>query len=317
MNSTRNKHGIFCLTILLVFGSLIIYAEAQSGLDLDLESRRVPWSQLSFHAKNLWVEVSTEIQLRHLPASELNAVLPASPKGDPVKPLTSQVNEITIDTIIDPRFRSPVKIYNRIWFNPTDASTLGRIRLRRGEDDFKKMYRFTRQGVFRLQIEPKDRKEAALPPENWTHKNNNFYTYDPARLGCTVITERSLPIYILSASDLSMIGSEVSLCAFGKRQLHHVKLRMEGKNRLKVEYLRKSRGKTVRIAREIEALKISLSAEPMESDLDEVENFSFMGLHRDITVYIDPAEFIPILVTGIISGVGKVELNLRESRLKN
>jgi hypothetical protein len=42
-----------------------------------------------------------------------------------------------------------------------------------------------------------------------------------------------------------------------------------------------------------------------------------MGLHRDITVYIDPAEFIPILVTGIISGVGKVELNLRESRLKN
>ncbi|MEJ2731378.1 MAG: hypothetical protein P8185_23190, partial [Deltaproteobacteria bacterium] len=78
MNLTRNKPGFFCLTILLGFLALISPAVAQSDFHLDLKPRRVSWSQLSFHAKNFWVEVSTEIQIRYLQASELDALLLAS-----------------------------------------------------------------------------------------------------------------------------------------------------------------------------------------------------------------------------------------------
>jgi len=240
-----------------------------------------------------------------------------SPKGAPIRPVTPQVSQMTINTTIDPKFRSPVNIYNRIWFNPTDAFALGRVRLRRGEDEFKKMYRFTNQGVFRHQIEPKDRKEALLAPENWTNANDNFYAYDPERLGCSGVTERSLPIYILSATDISKIGNPVSLCVFGKRQLHHVQLRVEGKHRLKADYFEKSQGNKVRIEKEVEALKIAIEAEPMESDLIDPENFSFLGFQKDIAIYIDPATHLPLLASGIISGVGKVDLTLHEAQLKS
>ena len=78
--------------------------------------------------------------MKSLPASDLDAVLLASPKGIPVKPQTSQATEMTINTTIAARLHPPVKILNRIWFNPKDGTALGRIRLRRGEDDFKKIH---------------------------------------------------------------------------------------------------------------------------------------------------------------------------------
>lgn len=316
MDFKKNNLAVFGLMILMCFGSLEDAARAQSGDHLKLDPARITWSNLSFHAKNFWVEVSTDVQLRTLEASELVKVLPASNRGDPIKPLTAEAAEMTIQTTIDPNFRSAVSIFNRIWFNPTDASALGRIRLRRGEDDFKKMYRFTRQGVFRHQIEPKDKKEALLAPENWSHENDNFYAYDPARLGCAGITERSVPIYILSVADLSQIDKPISLCAFGKRQLHHVQLRKEGKQRIKANYFEGPPGKGVRIEKEVEALKIAIDAEPMESELTESENFSFLGFHRDIAIYIDPASRLLLKASGIISGVGKVDLTLHEVQLK-
>jgi len=316
MGFKKNNGTAFGLMILLCLASLDIAAQAQTGIALKLDPARISWSDLSFHAKNFWVEVSTDVRLRSLAASELDNVLPAASEGEPIKPLTAEAAEMTIHTTIDSSFRSPVSIYNRIWFNPTDASALGRIRLRRGEDDFKKMVRFTRQGVFRHQIEPKDKKEALLAPENWTRENNNFYAYDPARLGCAGITERSLPIYILAAADLSQMDRPISLCVFGKRQLHHVRLRTEGKQRVKVDYFEKSQGKNVRIEKEVEALKIAMDAEPMESELPEPENFSFLGFHKDIAIYIDSTSRLPLKVGGIISGVGKVELTLHEAQLK-
>ena len=141
-------------------------AGAQPISHLKLDTHRVPWSHMSFHAKNFWVEVSTDIQIKSLRTSDLDAVLLASPEGIPIKPQTSQVTEMTINTTIDPRFRSPVKIHNRIWFNPTDASALGRIRLRRGEDDFKKMYRFTDRAFFGIGLNRKTKRKPGWNPIN-------------------------------------------------------------------------------------------------------------------------------------------------------
>jgi hypothetical protein len=313
---TRNRPGVFCLTILLGFLVPISSAQAQSSSQLNLDAGRVRWTDLSFHAKNFWVEVSTDIQLRSLRAADLDAVLLKSPKGNPIKPVTQEPAQITIQTTLDPRFRSPVNIYNRIWFNPTDGSALGRIRLRRGEDDFKKMYRFTDRGVFRHRIEPRGKKETSLAPEKWTDIKDSFYPYDTDRLGCFGVTERSLLIYILSAADIAKFSNPLSLCVFGKRQLHHVQLRVEGKHLIKADYFERSPGNRVRIAKEVKVFKIILNSEPMESNLAESENFSFLGLQKDIAIYIDPASRLPLRASGIISGVGKVALMLHEVQFK-
>jgi hypothetical protein len=316
MNLTRNNLGVFCLAILLVFWPLKSFAETQSDFHLDLEPQRAPWSQLSFHAKNFWVEVSTDIQLRSLAVSELNAVLLPSPQGVPVRPQTSQVSELTINTIIDPRFRSPVKIDNRIWFDPTNASALGRIRLRRGEDDFKKMYRFTEQGVFRSRIEPGDEKEAILEPDKWTDIKDTFYPYDARQLKCSVVSERSLLIYLLSAAPISKFKDPISLCVWGKRQLHRIQLRNDGTVYLKINYIKKKQQVETRIAGTAKALKFTITAQPLGSQSEDTENFSFLGFHKDIAIYVDPSMALPIQANGIIPTVGKADLVLKEMRLR-
>jgi hypothetical protein len=316
-NLTQNHLGVFCLTILLGFLALISSAEAQTGFHLNLEPQRVPWSQLSFHAKNFWVEVTTEIQIKYLRASELDAVLPATPQGIPIKPKKSQAAELDINTIIDPRFRSPVKIHNRTWFNPTDGSALGRLRLRRGEDDFKKMYRFTEQGVFRHRIEPNGKKEALQAPEKWTDIKDSFYPYERARLGCASVSERSLLIYILSAAAASKFDTPLTLCVFGKRQLHRVKLQKSGIHSIAVDYIEKTKKSVIQQKISIKALKIDIQARPIESDLKVAENFSFLGFHKDISIYINQTSHLPIQASGIIPTVGMTHLKLRECRTQS
>lgn len=297
-------------------GALSSPAWAASMSNLQLDANRIPWDQLSFHAKNFWVELSTDIQLTSAPAGEIEAALLATPQGIPIEATSPDAYQMTIRTTLDPAFRSPVKLDNQIWFNPADAAALGRIRLRRGEDDFKKIYRFTRQGVFRQRTEPQNKKEASRPPQNWTDIKESFYPYDPARLGCPAVSERSLLIYILSATHFSKSSAPLNLCVFGKRQLHRVQLRNQGSYPISVDYIEKKQQKSVRKQGTIKTLKFSITAEAMASDSRASENFSFLGFHKDISIFIDPLAHLPIQASGMIPTVGKAHLRLREVKLR-
>ncbi len=312
----RNNPGIFFLVILVGLGAFNSPTWAQSNSHLKLDVTRVSWTDLSFHAKHFLVEVSTDIQLRSLRASDLDALLLASPKGNPIRPVTPEAVQMTINTTINPTLRSPVNIYNRIWFNPADASALGRIRLRRGEDDFKKIYRFTDQGVFRHRMEPRDKKEASLDPEKWTDVKDSFYPYNQARLGCSGVTERSLLIYILSAAAFPGDHDSLSLCVFGKRQLHRVQLRKEGTQPVQFNYIEKSHQlETQKKEGTIQALKVDISAKPIDVGQEAPENFSLLGFHKDISIYINPTSGLPIQISGFIPSIGKVDLKLNSARL--
>jgi len=313
----KNNFSIILLVILLYYGALIGPTRAQSISDIKLDANQVAWTRLSFHAKNFWVEVSTDVLLASMPATEIEALLISTPQGHPIRPASSEASQMTINTSIDPKFRSPVSIYNRIWFNPADATALGRIRQRRGDDDFKKIYRFTKRGVFRHRIEPKNEKEASLAPEKWTDINDSFYPYDLDRLGCSGVTESSLLIYIVSAAAASMQEDALSLCVFGKRQLHRVTLRNAGVFPINASFIEKRQQAETHKEGLVKALKIRLTSEPMESDLNEAENFSFLGFHKDISIYVDPSNGLPVQASGSIPTAGKATLKLKKVWLKN
>jgi hypothetical protein len=216
----------------------------------------------------------------------------------------------------------PVNVHNNIWFNPEDAAALGRVRLRRGDDHFKKMYRFTHQGVFRHRIEPKNKKEASLEPGRWTDIKDSFYPYDLTRLGCPFVSERSLLIFILAAVDFSSNNDPLSLCVFGKRQLHRVcvfgkrqlhrvKLQKQGLYPLSVNYIEKKQTSARKMGT-INTLKITITAEPMDSELKQAENFSFLGFHSNIVIYIEPTSRLPVQAEGVIPTIGTAQLKLNE-----
>ena len=291
-------------------------AAAQSYSQLMIDAQRVTWSELSYRAKKFMVAVSSHVQLSAPAGDDVQSSLLTSPRSKPIQPSGSKILLLTLTTAIDPLFRSDVNILNRVWFDPVRAAALGRIRLRRGSDDFEKRYRFTRHGVFRIRRGPQNKKEALLPPEQWTAHKENFYAYNLTKLGCPLVSERLILIYLASAVAISNQTEPISLCVFGKRQLHHVQLLPRGLHMLKVDYIEKSTQSEIRRKKSVEALKISIINRPLDSDLEEVESFSFLGLHKDIAIWIDPRSRFPLQVSGVIPNLGKADLKLSEVKLR-
>ncbi len=291
-------------------------SRAQSFAHLKLDAGRIPWSELSFSAWRFAGSVTVDIQLKALPAAEVEAALIASPRGAPIQPSTPDSFYIAVNMIIDPIFRSPIEMMNQVWFNPQNAAALGWVRLDRGEDDQKKIYRFTQEGVFRHRIEPGDPQEAEEPPEKWTDVKDSFYFYDLSQLGCPSVSENLALIYIISASVDSLSRQPLSVCIFGKTQLHNVRLRSDGIQPLTADFLEKGRQAEVRKQGQVEVLKIMIEAMPMASGQEEVEEFSFLGFHKDIAIFIDPFSRLPIQASGFLPTVGRADLKLTEVRLR-
>ena len=289
---------------------------AQSYSQIKLDLKRVPWTQLSYRINKLSVEVNAQVRLESLPAAEVEAALIKSPQGDPIEVWLPESNRISVYYNVNPIFLSPVKTINHVWFNPQDATALGRIRQRRGKEDFKKVYRFSQQGVFRHRREPKDQHETPKQPDKWTDVKDTFYAYNLEQLGCPSVTERTVLIYIASAAELSKSMQPLSFCVFGRRQLFHVQLKPAELSSLKVDFIEKSQQGQMRRQGEIEALKIALEVQPLASDLEKVEDFSFLGFQDNIAIYIDPLAGLPIQISGIISKVGNVTIKLAEVQLR-
>jgi hypothetical protein len=289
---------------------------AESALESRIDPERVRWSQLSYQAHTFVGKVSVAVQLGFISASEAQRALIVSPRGIPISIESHRAGYITVRRTVDPTFGSKITEEDTVWFNPKQAGAFGRTRLRRGIDDFLKRYRFTDQGVYRIQKEPADQKEVELSPDKWTDVGEKFYAYDLKQLGCPMASERSILFFVASAAPFSANREPLSLCAFGKRQLHRVRLNADGFQSLKVEYVEKNQHNEAPRKSTVKALKIILDIRPMDSELNEVENFSLLGLRKDIVIFMDPISLIPVQVSGKLPRLGTMNFKLSEVLLR-
>jgi hypothetical protein len=314
------KHGIpILLVLLLSMISPVVFPgsiSAQPYSHLSLDANRIKWDYLLYEVRSTTADVTTEVRLEFSTQAEAKAAMIEAGEGDPLPVPDAGCYKITVNTLLDSALHAPVKSVDHLWFDPQGATALGRDMLRQGDEDFKKVFRFTKQGVFRNQKEPKDKKEASYEPDKWTKVIDRFYPYDADKLGCPNIVDRLLMIYIVSASGILENNQPLFLCVFGKRQLFHVKLRPAGSHSIEVNYIERNEQGEDRRQAEVKAIEIDLEAKPLESNLENVENFSFMGFLSKISFSIDPARNLPVEIRGDIPPVGSVSLKLKEARLR-
>ena len=287
-------------------------ARAQSYSQLKLDADSIPWVHLTFGIRKFSVEVNMKVQLESLPAAEVETALIESPQGVPLGPTSLESYKLTVKRDVDIIFKPPVETMNQVWFSPQDATALGRLRLRRGQDDFKKLYRFTKQGVFRHRREPKDPQEILQEPEKWTDVRDTFYAYDLTKPGCPNVSDRLLLIYIASAADIQENDRPISMCVFGKRKLFHVQLKPSGIQSIKADFVEKKQGKETRRQEKMRGLKIELEVSSLKSDQSREENFSLLGLHKNIAFHIDPETKLVLQISGESSSGRKGILKLKE-----
>ncbi|MEE9122183.1 MAG: hypothetical protein V3U56_13005 [Syntrophobacteria bacterium] len=316
MDGRKILPAIVCI---LAFFQLICFAGqgwGQSFSHLNLDPDQVLWSRLSFRAKRAVVDVKVDVRLAPFSTAEFELVWRTNPQSIRLPSLGQEVYNINVNRVIDHIFSPPVTLSNQVLFEPNQAAALYRVRLRRGKDDIKRTYWFSREGVHRLRTKPSTKREASRDPAKWTDAKTSFYRYDLTQLGCPHVTDPMLLIYLLSAAQIDKSGESLSLCVFGKQQLHHVRMRVEKLHTLEVDYSENRGEGKVRKKGKVDGLRITLEAQPLQSDLKNAENFSFLGFHKDITIDIDPELRIPLQISGRIPTVGAVALKLSGVRMK-
>jgi hypothetical protein len=312
----RRIVGLLSILFMLQLGFLTRENQAQSFSDLRLDPERVVWTDLFFKAEHFLVICAIEVQLESFPAAAVEASLMAIPEGVPLQTSTQTVHRVTVNTTIDPLFGSTVTLRNQVWFDPKSGNALQRIRFRRGEDDFQKLYRFTKKGVYRLRREPAGKQEIPLPPEQWTDVRETFYPYDLIQIGCISVTESSVIPYIIASERRPQDSEPLDLCVFHKRLLHHVQIVPTGVKQHEVRYVERSKQAEVQKQGIVDALRLSLRARTLTTIEGEDEDFSFLGLKGDMAIYVDSGSGIPVQISGDIPTIGRVDLTLYDARLR-
>ena len=310
MGSRKISPVIVCILSFIALICLAGQAWGQSFNQLTLDPDRVLWSRLFFRAKGAVVDVKVDVRLSPFSSAEFESIWRTNPKSSPLPPLGQEVYNISVNRVIDHIFSPPVTLSNQVLFEPNQAETLYRVRLRRGKDDIKRTYWFSREGVHRLRTKPSNKGEASGDPATWTDARTSFYAYDLAQLGCLQVMDPMLFIYLLSAACMDKKGDSLSLCVFGKQQLHRVRMQVEGLQTLEVDYSENREEGKVRKKGKVDGLRVTFEAQSLHTDLKDAENFSFLGFHKDITIDIDPKLRIPLQVSGKIPMVGAVTLKL-------
>jgi hypothetical protein len=268
-----------------------------------------------YGAKNIWADVKVNVRLEAQSKAKMKAELPPIRQGEAIPIPDAGGFRMTTNIVTDAAFKAPVRKINYAWFIPHDGTVLGRLRLRLGKDDFKKSYRFTRQGVFRHRLEPENKKEASLKPEKWSDSLDTFYPYSPVQSGCVNVTDRLLLVYIASAVGMQEGSQPLSVCVFGKRSLFRVRLKPIGIQSIKSDFTEVNQQTENRRKGKLDALKVDFDVRLMASDPKIDENFSFLGLRDNISIYIEPETNLPIQIRGDIPSVGKAILNLQSARI--
>ena len=316
--ATHKKWQVIVLSLVLVLFCICVSpSRAQSESALILDADKIRWSHLELGAKSVWVDVNVDVRLEFQSRAKMQAELLENRKGDAIPVPDKGGFKLTIDILSDAAFKPPVHKKNQIWFIPHDGTALGWFRLRRGKEDFKKVYRFTRQGVFRYRQEPKNKQEISLNPEQWTDTMDTFYEFWPAQLGCAGITDRLLLIYIAAAAGMPENKQPLSVCVFGKRALFQVKLQPAGLESIKSDFVEIKQQSETRREGNITAFKINLEARLLEYDSGFDENFSFLGLRENISIHIEPETGLPIQISGDTPSSSKrAVLSLQKAKIK-
>jgi len=308
-----SRKPLLAVLILVIF---IIYpqpspASEQAGYE-PFPRQTLPWSELIFKGSKFFSSLT--VTIRHNSGGQILREF-SKDKGIDLGDCEETAGESELLTV---QFSSRVvglgqgKYEERIWFDKMDAHPYSRIRMSSDEKPWVKSYCWEKKGVRRRKIQPENTSEIDKAPAKWTKHTEAFYMYPGKAAGCKTISDPSLVLVLLS--DIVSDGLEANpyeICVFGKKELHRLTIKEEKSQPRKVAYRERSLSQETAVEGQIFPLLFSISTENITTDKMEPETFSFLGLQKDIRIYVDPEKRLPVRISGTTSSIGRLVLDLK------
>ena len=256
----------------------------------------VSWTELIFNGSKFMNQITVKIQL--MSGDKIsgdqstkieNSLVDCPETGHGSKLLTVQSSSKGMG--------SSEQYNEEIWFDEMVISPDKRIRLNSGDDPWVKSYCWEDNGVRRLRILPGKSSEKKHPPSKWTKRNESFYEYPADATECATISDPFLIFYMLSTLDLERQKEPIEICVFGRKQLHRVTIGQEKPSSLKVAYKERSSGE-VAVKDKINPVVFSITTEIFSPAKEKPEAYSFLGLNKDIRIFMDPEKRLPVKISG-------------------
>ncbi len=279
-------------------------------------TRNFPWSDLTFTGSKFFSSINVKIQLG--PGSQVSD---ASAKNTEIDPAdcskTDNDNKLLTLKWSLKGMLAQGEYEVKTWFNTADGLPYKRTRFRNDDDDpWVKSYCWEDEGVRRHRIKPLSPAEKKQPPSSWTKRTESFYEYPEEQSGCSSVMDAPLVFYILSTLDLGSEKSPYEICVFGKKQVHRLTIRQVDSPPIEVSFMTRTLSrKEETIKGKITPLVYSIKTESLAAEKEEAENFSLLGLHKDIRIYMDPEKQLPVRISGTNNTLGKIELKLQSAGL--
>jgi hypothetical protein len=298
-----NRQAVGCAAALAI---LTAWAPSAAG------AVDVPWSSFVLQGSRLGSAATAEVELEVLPAAVETPTFGDSPMGSPLEPAGAQVHKLSVVITLDILGGGRVRLENHLWFDPGSNTPLYLIRTRVGLKNYHQRFRFTREGVFRRQREPASAREIDAAPESWTRLGENFYPYPADRRGCPLIIETS-QLILLAGAPIPEPGEIAGpICLFHKRHAHQVSVHGQPAQKIRFDYLEKRGDSEHRRVGGESALSVRIASRPLGSYRGDVEDFFRAGGQ----FWLDPEGRWPLVVSGELPLVGRVEMRLKQLRLK-
>lgn len=289
----------------IAIGLLLSAFHATAG---QFDPANIKWSELTFSASVLFFTVDADIKFQALSAAQADSVLltPEKIKSEAVMPQQEHIYMLSSHTA---KFGRNSTL--EFWFE-SDLTALQRTQTETGRKNILRTYRFFNDGAYRRDIFP-SKEEEKLPPARWTKTSSEFYPY-PGTLPPLKMTDNNVIFYAVSAAQLHKQGDQVEFLTFDKEHINRVVIVLEGTEEIETDYVAYRKTGKKRIQETVNALRLSIKSEPVNKAIDKDE-FVFLGVKGDISIYIHPQTRIPLQVSGKADYIGHTNITLSRATI--
>ncbi|MEM6794763.1 MAG: hypothetical protein AAF725_12360 [Acidobacteriota bacterium] len=249
-----------------------------------LAAERIPWSELSFRAKKLFVTADAEVHLSRLEEDQLLMFL------------SSEVLGRTSET--------------RLWLDASSARASREEKLKIKDKAELRAYAYAADHAVKERYHEREAEARSEPVETWTLKGSERQDY-PGGESPTPVTSPSAILYVLAASKLAKPGDTLDVTIFTDRRL--VTARAEVTESASARPLRLTTPDGAQLYEPADVLRIQLTGrDPAGAAVD----LGLFGLEGDLEVLLDLENRLPLSIRGALPVIGKLSVRLIEAKLE-
>ncbi len=299
------------LLFIVVCASLITplaYADVPadlSSVQLQLDPDRVQWRYLKLKARKFLLTATSEAWLDLVDLDQVESEIITPEQGAGVAPEPRLV-----------RMQSTTRFFGRksvmkLLMNPSNGRAVQEALDHRGGDRTKhRIFRYTDTGIFVLTYRPMNEAENDLPWPDWTRISPEWRTIEKQAYGLPIVLPFGL-LYVVGAADIAPGKPPARLLSISDRKITYLELVAYAARPRTVDFMLNGPDGTRRCKGRLPAIRIGIRGQPVDPTLDT--RFEFLGLEKDIQIYIEPETRIVLEVSGKAPIVGHLVIRTKEA----